>query len=729
MSISIPIKPIVYLHGEPTVRFEKKEVEVMIHQQELNLAVIGKFSHGWPEIGLLRTLIPKQCGLKAEVNIGLLCDRHVLIRCTIAEDYDTLMSRQTFEIKEKNKPYLMRTFKWDVTFNPEEETRFAYGWISFPGLPPHFHGESSLFSMAASVGKPISIDSATRNKTRPSSARVKVEVDLLQSHPKSVLIQVGEGAEITSTQQRIRYDFLPKYCTNCKLQGHDAIGCWKLNPELRPNKGNPAVAGGLTAAGGEKSKSQHPTHPPLSSTSHPTNSEWQSVNHRRKTNGKGNPNPPQNTKNPSSLKETPIPATGTVKTTSLAVGNTVQATENTILQKNTFFEISDAGNPTGILGGAGNPTGTLGGAGNPTGTLPAPSPVQVAHPPETLAVVVAAGPNPSGMAQNYSQNPNPNTSLPETTTSQNPKPPAGNHPLDNPDIAPPAKPTQNSSPLSLTRPETTLPKLAQSQSITAQPVTDQAGPPTKPGPQTNPTLPTNSNPGPPLPTRETPNPEIPNPSRNFPNPSPNNPNPSPNYPKPNTISVQKPSPPIDPNSSPISTPTNSNPKKNIVGQTQEYETLEITGTAGRRQVVVESSTESSSCMAITVANPDFVAALDGTVYNATKSGKKPISSSSEFTPKTKAPVAEEWVKKAFSFPAKGSSSSTSSSRRRRWCDNEKENEEIEASVAAMGFGEDKSIESISSQLAEAAASGGFDGLDEFERLAESDEGLLSIEIT
>ncbi|KAK4338777.1 hypothetical protein RND71_040239 [Anisodus tanguticus] len=392
MSISIPMKPIVYLHGEPTVRFEKKEVEVMIHQQELNLAVIGKFSHGWPEIGLLRTLIPKQCGLKAEVNIGLLCDRHVLIRCTIAEDYDTLMSRQTFEIKEKNKPYLMRTFKWDVTFNPEEETRFAYGWISFHGLPPHFHGESSLFSMAASVGKPISIDSATRNKTRPSSARVKVEVDLLQSHPKSVLIQVGEGAEITSTQQRIRYDFLPKYCTNCKLQGHDAIGCWKLNPELRPNKGNPAVAGGLTAAGGEKSKSHHPTHPPLSSTSHPTNSEWQSVNHRRKTTGKGNPNPPQNTKNPSNSKETLIPATGTeVKTTSLAVGNTVQATKNTILQKNTFFEISDAGNPTGILGGAGDPTGTHGGAGDPTGTLPALSPVQAAHPPETLAAVVAAG--------------------------------------------------------------------------------------------------------------------------------------------------------------------------------------------------------------------------------------------------------------------------------------------------------------------------------------------------
>ncbi|KAK4343230.1 hypothetical protein RND71_036324 [Anisodus tanguticus] len=564
--MAIPIKPIVYLHGEPTVRFEKKEVEAMIHQQDLNLAVIGKFSHGWPEIGLLRTAIPKQCGLKAEVNIGLLCDRHLLIRCTIAEDYDTLMSRQTFEIKEKNKPYLMRTFKWDVTFNPEEETRFAYGWISFPGLPPHFYGEASLFSMAASVGKPISIDSATRNKTRPSSARVKVEVDLLKSHPKSVLIQVGEGAEITSTSQRIRYDFLPKYCPNCKLQGHDSIGCWKLNPELRPNKADPTVTGGSTAAGGEKSKSQHPTHLPPSSTSHITNSEWQTVIYGRKTTGKGNPNPLQNTKQPANSLENPLPATETVNTTSLAVGNTVQASESTSLQKNTNFDIFGAGNPTGIIGGAGNPTGTLGGSGDLAGTLPATTPSPDSHLPETLTAVVADGPNPSGMAQNHAHNPNPNTTIAETTKAQKPKPPTGNHPpATTPDTAPPQKTTKNSSTNSLTRPDHVQP-------VTAQSGTDPAGPLTQPGPQTNPTLSTNSNPDPLIPTRDVPNPSNPHPTRNHIYPSPNPPNPSP-------ISIQKPSPPNDPTPSPINASPSSkpiSPKKNLVGRTQEYETLDIT---------------------------------------------------------------------------------------------------------------------------------------------------------
>ncbi|KAK4369669.1 hypothetical protein RND71_009144 [Anisodus tanguticus] len=300
MSISIPLKPIVYLHGEPTIRFEKKEVEVMIHHQDLTLAIVGKFSHGWPDIAFLRNAIPKQCGLKAEVRIGLLCDRHVLIRCSIVEDFDTLMSRQTFEIKEKNKPYLMRTFKWDVTFNPSEESRFAYGWISFLGLSPHYYGESTLFSMAAAVGTPIAIDAATLNKTRPSCARVKVEFDLLKNHPQHVVIQVGEGDGITSDLQKIRYDFKPKYYLNCKLQGHDVDGCWNLKPALRPEKSK-EVDGGKVAMAVVTAVAIGLV----------------------------------------------IPATGTVIPKPRAIGNIAQASEIDSPPKNDTAKISDAGNPTG----------------------------------------------------------------------------------------------------------------------------------------------------------------------------------------------------------------------------------------------------------------------------------------------------------------------------------------------------------------------------------------------
>ncbi|KAK4378144.1 hypothetical protein RND71_000006 [Anisodus tanguticus] len=348
MSMAIPIKPIVYLHGETTVRFEKKEVEVMIHQQDLNLAVIGKFSHGWPEIGLLRTAIPKQCGLKAEVNIGLLCDRHLLIRCTIAEDYDTLMSRQTFEIKEKNKPYLMR-----ISNGMLPSIRWRRRDLLMDGSPsrdcPHIFMAKPHFS--------------------PWRLRLASQYPLI------------------------------------RLQG---------------------IKQGLVVQ-----------------------------ESRRKTTGKGNPNPPQNTKQPANSLENPPTATETVNTTSLAVGNTVQASEPISLQKNTNFEIFGAGNPTGILGGAENPTGTLGGSGDLTRTLPATTPIPDNHLPETLTAVVADGPNPSGMAQNHAHNPNPNTTIAETTNSQNPKPPTGNHPpATTPDTAPPQKTTQNSTTNSITRPET-----------------------------------------------------------------------------------------------------------------------------------------------------------------------------------------------------------------------------------------------------------------------------------
>lgn len=63
-------------------------------------------------------------------------------------------------------------------------------WISFPTLLPTFFVKECLYSLAAVVGEPIQLDLATINKTRPSCARVKVMVDLLEEHPKSVQMDI-----------------------------------------------------------------------------------------------------------------------------------------------------------------------------------------------------------------------------------------------------------------------------------------------------------------------------------------------------------------------------------------------------------------------------------------------------------------------------------------------------------------------------------------------------------
>ncbi|KAG5606966.1 hypothetical protein H5410_028458 [Solanum commersonii] len=204
--VSVPVKPITYLHGEPRVIWDEEEV--------------------------LR-LIPLQCELKGDVNIGLLNNRYILIRASRMEDYVHLLSKPIFYIAHKNWNYPMRTLKWDPMFDPASETTIAVAWISLPSLPPNFFGKEAIFSLTTVVGKPLQVDMATTNKTRPSCARVKVEVDMLKELPKRINVGIKKKTgEVISKWIQIKYDYLPKYCCTCKLQGHNEDDCYMLHPEL-----------------------------------------------------------------------------------------------------------------------------------------------------------------------------------------------------------------------------------------------------------------------------------------------------------------------------------------------------------------------------------------------------------------------------------------------------------------------------------------------------------------
>ncbi|KAG5620172.1 hypothetical protein H5410_005390 [Solanum commersonii] len=113
------------------------------------------------------------------------------------------------------------------------ETTTAIAWISFPTLPPNFFGKEAIFSLAAAVGKPLQVDMATQKKTRPSCARVKAEVERLGEFPKRINMGVRKRTgEVMEKWIPIRYDYVPKYCKNCKLQGHNETDCFILHPEL-----------------------------------------------------------------------------------------------------------------------------------------------------------------------------------------------------------------------------------------------------------------------------------------------------------------------------------------------------------------------------------------------------------------------------------------------------------------------------------------------------------------
>ncbi|KAH0653161.1 hypothetical protein KY290_031448 [Solanum tuberosum] len=182
---------------EPQVIWEQEEVNQIINEN-LEYAVIGKFSYGWPDIQDLCKLIPKQCELKGDYNNDILSNRHILIRTTLLEDYIHLLSKSAF-ISHIKVGLSTRNLIWDLIFNPEGETSTTSTWISFSLLPPNFFGNEPIFSLAVVVGKPLQVDMTTRNQTRPSCARVKVEVDLMKKFPKRIKIgmrkQNGEVME------------------------------------------------------------------------------------------------------------------------------------------------------------------------------------------------------------------------------------------------------------------------------------------------------------------------------------------------------------------------------------------------------------------------------------------------------------------------------------------------------------------------------------------------------
>ncbi|KAH0705742.1 hypothetical protein KY285_010277 [Solanum tuberosum] len=109
------------------------------------------------------------------------------------------MARPLYYISDmEGFAYPMRPLIYDEKFKVAEKITQAMTWISFLDLWPTFFRKESLFSLASAIGKPIHLDNANINKTRPSCERVKVQVDLLGELPKFVELEVVDPVKNSS---------------------------------------------------------------------------------------------------------------------------------------------------------------------------------------------------------------------------------------------------------------------------------------------------------------------------------------------------------------------------------------------------------------------------------------------------------------------------------------------------------------------------------------------------
>ncbi|PHU18672.1 hypothetical protein BC332_14367 [Capsicum chinense] len=114
-----------------------------------------------------------------------------------------------------------------------EETSVAMAWISFPTLPPHYFVKEALFSLASSVGKPLQVDLATKNKMPPSCARGHDEEGCRVLHPEHISNdkKQEDGDSVEQTDQHAAVGHIDQNLI-------ERQGCWEYSKYLAMENGD-----------------------------------------------------------------------------------------------------------------------------------------------------------------------------------------------------------------------------------------------------------------------------------------------------------------------------------------------------------------------------------------------------------------------------------------------------------------------------------------------------------
>nr|XP_027062887.1 uncharacterized protein LOC113689294 [Coffea arabica] len=216
----IPTKLLSSHKGEVAVFFSVEDISKLA--SPFRLSLVGKFSRGRPKLEDIKKFV-RSLDLKDSYMVGHMDARHVLIHCSSESDFHRLWLRGIWYVGK----FPMRVFKWSSSFHVNRESSLAPIWFSLPGLPVHFFNKHSLFSVVQAVGEPLFLGAATVNLTRPSIARICVEVDLLHLVPSWVWIGVENSSE--GFWQSLEAEYVPQYCTNCWHLGHANSQCQKAD--------------------------------------------------------------------------------------------------------------------------------------------------------------------------------------------------------------------------------------------------------------------------------------------------------------------------------------------------------------------------------------------------------------------------------------------------------------------------------------------------------------------
>ncbi|KAJ6814503.1 uncharacterized protein M6B38_136875 [Iris pallida] len=205
----------VFAQGIPEVTFDEADVDALV--VPFKLALIGKMLRFRPPMEVIRRAFAG-FRFKGPVSVGLIDNRHILIRPSLEVDFMILRSKQLWFVAKAP----MRIFKWTSDFSMHIESPMAPVWVSFYDLPTFLFTKASVFLIVAGLGSPLKLDKATENLSRPSRARVLVEIDI--SKPLVEQIRINLPRE-RSFCQVVEYELFPAYYSSCLHLRHSSSNC------------------------------------------------------------------------------------------------------------------------------------------------------------------------------------------------------------------------------------------------------------------------------------------------------------------------------------------------------------------------------------------------------------------------------------------------------------------------------------------------------------------------
>ncbi|XP_020702616.1 uncharacterized protein LOC110114173 [Dendrobium catenatum] len=212
------------IRGLPALWFSDEEF--MHLAKPFEFALVGKFPIKRPDLDSIRKFF-FNLKLSGDFSVTVLDQSNVLIKLSNDLDYGRIFAHRSYFVFG----CFMKIIKWSPLLDLSEESPIVPVWVSFPGLRPHLFSPQIMFGLGSILGRPIQTDNATAVGSRPSVARLLVELDISKSHPDSVWL----GPENLGYVQKIVYEGLPNYCLHCKAVGHKRTECIKLFPNLCPN--------------------------------------------------------------------------------------------------------------------------------------------------------------------------------------------------------------------------------------------------------------------------------------------------------------------------------------------------------------------------------------------------------------------------------------------------------------------------------------------------------------